>query len=92
MKEGNAAMADRGLEHEFDVLRNDLGTLKDDVAGIAKLLAKKGSAQLGGAVDTGKAKVQEGVGLLEDQIVVRPLTSLLVAFGLGVLLGKLTHR
>jgi ElaB/YqjD/DUF883 family membrane-anchored ribosome-binding protein len=92
MKEGNVAMADRSLDKEFDVLKNDLGTLKEDVATIAKLLARKGSAQFNEAVDNGKARVQAGVGVLEEQITERPLTSLLVAFGIGILLGKLTHR
>ncbi|WP_374649728.1 hypothetical protein [Dongia sp.] len=92
MREGNAAMADRGLDKEFDALKNDLGTLREDVATIARLLARKGSAQLNDAVGTGKAKVQEGVVMLEDQITARPLTSLLIAFGVGVLLGKLTQR
>ncbi|WP_303980813.1 hypothetical protein [Dongia mobilis] len=85
-------MADRSLEKEFDVLKNDLGSLKDDVATIAKLLAKKGSAQLSEAVDNGKARVQAGVGVLEDQVTARPLTSLLLAFGIGIMLGKITHR
>jgi ElaB/YqjD/DUF883 family membrane-anchored ribosome-binding protein len=92
MKEGNVAMADRSLEKEFDVLKNDLGTLKEDVSTIAKLLAKKGQSQLNEAVDTGKARVQAGVDVLEDQITARPLTSLLVAFGVGILLGKMTQR
>ena len=92
MKEGNFTMADRSLEKEFDVLKNDLGTLKDDVSNIAKLLAKKGSAQLNEAVDNGKARVQAGVNVLEDQVTARPLTSLLLAFGIGIMLGKITHR
>ncbi|MBI2255620.1 MAG: DUF883 domain-containing protein [Proteobacteria bacterium] len=85
-------MADRSLEKEFDVLKNDLGTLKEDVSTIAKLLAKKGQTQLNDAVDTGKARIGAGVDVLEDQITARPLTSLLVAFGIGILLGKLTQR
>lgn len=92
MREGSATMADRSLEKEFDVLKNDLGSLKDDVSNIAKSLARKGSAQLNDAVDGGKARLEAGVGVLEEQITARPLTSLLLAFGLGILLGKLTQR
>jgi ElaB/YqjD/DUF883 family membrane-anchored ribosome-binding protein len=92
MKEGNATMGDRSLDKEFDVLKNDLGTLKEDVANIAKLMAKKGSAQFDAAVDTGKARVQAGVGVLEEQVTERPLTSLLIAFGIGILLGKMTQH
>jgi ElaB/YqjD/DUF883 family membrane-anchored ribosome-binding protein len=92
MKEGTATMVDRSLDKEFDVLKNDLGTLKEDVANIAKLLARKGTAQLNDAVDGGKARVQAGVDVLEEQVTARPLTSLLVAFGIGILLGKVTQR
>jgi len=92
MKEGNAAMVDRSLDKEFDVLKNDLGTLKEDVSNIAKLLAKKGTAQFNDAVDGGKARVQAGVGVLEEQVTARPLTSLLLAFGIGIMLGKITQR
>lgn len=92
MKEGTATMVERSLDKEFDVLKNDLGTLKEDVSNIAKLLAKKGSAQLNDAVDQGKARVQAGVDVLEDQVTARPLTSLLLAFGIGIMLGKITQR
>lgn len=92
MKEGTATMADRSLDKEFDVLKNDLGTLKEDVANIAKLLARKGTAQFNDVVDNGKARVEAGVGVLEDQVTARPLTSLLLAFGIGILLGKITQR
>jgi ElaB/YqjD/DUF883 family membrane-anchored ribosome-binding protein len=92
MKEGTATMVDRSLDKEFDVLKNDLGTLKEDVANIAKLLARKGTAQLNEAVDGGKARVQAGVDVLEEQVTARPLTSLLVAFGIGIMLGKITQR
>lgn len=92
MKEGTTTMVDRSLDKEFDVLKNDLGTLKEDVANIAKLLARKGTAQLNEAVDGGKARVQAGVDVLEEQVTARPLTSLLVAFGIGIMLGKITQR
>lgn len=85
-------MADRSIEKEFDVLKNDLGTLKEDVANIAKLLARKGQAQFNDALDSSKARVQAGVEVLENQITARPLTSLLVAFGIGILLGKITQK
>ncbi len=85
-------MAERSLDKEFDVLKNDLGTLRDDVAGIARLLAKKGAAGVDSAVVNGRAKVEAGVGAVEGQVVAHPLTSLLVAFGAGILLGKISNR
>jgi ElaB/YqjD/DUF883 family membrane-anchored ribosome-binding protein len=92
MKEGNTTTGDRSLDKEFDVLKSDLGTLKADVAHIAKLMAQRGSKQFDAALDSSKARVQEGVGALEDHVVERPLTSLLIAFGIGILLGKMTQN
>jgi hypothetical protein len=85
-------MADRSLDKEFDVLKNDLGTLKDDVANISRLLAKKGAAGVDQALTNGKAKVEAGIGAVEGQVVAHPLSSLLVAFGAGILLAKLTNH
>lgn len=86
-------MAERSLDKEFDVLKNDLGALKDDLANISRQLAKKGAAEVDAALTNGKAKVEAGIGAVEGQVVAHPLSSLLVAFGAGILLAKLTaHR
>lgn len=86
-------MTDRTLDKEFDALKNDLGSLKDDVAKISRLLARKGAAEVDAALVNGKAKVEAGIGAVEGQVVAHPLSSLLIAFGAGILLSKLTsHR
>lgn len=84
-------MADRTLDKEFDALKNDLGTLRSDVASISRLLAEKGAAEVDAALVNGKAKMQAGIGAVEGQVVAHPLSSLLVAFGAGILLAKLTN-
>ena len=61
-------MAERSLDKEFDVLKNDLGTLKDDVANISRLLAKKGAAEVDAALANGKARVEAGLGAVEGQV------------------------
>lgn len=83
-------MADRVLDKELDTLKNDLGALRDDVASLSRLLAKKGSAEIDSALANGKAKVQAGIGAMEGQVAAHPLASLLVAFGAGILLARLT--
>jgi ElaB/YqjD/DUF883 family membrane-anchored ribosome-binding protein len=40
----------------------------------------------------GIAECREGVASLEHQIDERPFISVLVAFGIGVVIGKLTNR
>lgn len=85
-------MAERSLDKEFDVLKNDLGTLKDDVANISRLMAKKGAAEVDAALANGRARVEAGIGAVEGQVAAHPLSSLLMAFGAGILLAKLTNR
>jgi len=78
-------MAERSLEQEFDALRHDLESLKNTVT-------RKGVKAFDDAVHTAKAGGEQGVAALESHIVERPLTSLLIAFATGVLIGKLTDR
>lgn len=78
-------MAERSLEQEFDTLRHDLDSLK-------KTLTRKGMRAVDDAVSTARTSGEQGLAALEGHIVERPLTSLLVAFATGVLIGKLTDR
>lgn len=78
-------MADRSLEKEFDALKADLESLKST-------LTRKGLKALDSAVTSATENTQQGIQVLENQIAERPLTSLLVAFAAGVLIGKLTDR
>jgi len=92
-------MADRNLDKEFDALRADLASVKDDIAAIARAAGKKGgkaindqAARLGELADDALDYGREGVNVLEQRIVAQPLSSLLIAFGAGVLLSKLIGR
>lgn len=78
-------MAERSLDKEFDALREDLDSLK-------KTLARKGLKAIDNAVSSATETGQQGLAALENQIVERPLVSLLIAFAAGVLIGKLTDR
>ncbi len=89
-------MADRNLDKEFDALRADFGMLRDDIAALAKAAGKKGgkavneqAARLGELADDALDYGREGVNVLEQRIAAQPLSSLLIAFGAGVLLSKL---
>ena len=92
-------MAERNLDKEFDALRADLGTLKDDLAAIARAAGRKGgkaineqATRLGELADDALDYGRDGVNVLEQRIAAQPLSSLLIAFGVGVLLSKLVGR
>lgn len=96
-------MAERSLEKELDVLRADLSGLKDDISSLTRALSKRA----GKVAADGRAQAEDFVGTLADdimergeqglsearaQISERPLASLLVAFGAGIVLSKLIGR
>lgn len=92
-------MAERNLDKEFDALRADLSSVKDDIAAIARAAGRKGgravneqAARLGELADDALDYGRDGVNALEQRIAAQPLSSLLIAFGAGVLLSKLIGR
>lgn len=84
-------------------LRDDVAALTQT---IAALTAQQASRGLGAAHDAGekvaetvqrageelKRASSEGVATLEQKITERPLSAVLIALGVGLLLGKLTDR
>ncbi len=92
-------MAERSLEKELDTLRADLGAIKDDIANISRAVSRRagkaaanGRAQAEDLVADLTAKGEESLEVARGQIAERPLTSLLVAFGVGMVLSKLLDR
>jgi ElaB/YqjD/DUF883 family membrane-anchored ribosome-binding protein len=79
------AATERSLDQEFDALRKDLDSLKST-------LARKGMKAVDTAVSSARSQGEQGLAALESQIVDRPLTSVLIAFAAGVLIGKLTDN
>ncbi|MDB5366388.1 MAG: hypothetical protein JWM77_2315 [Rhodospirillales bacterium] len=93
----------RQFESEFDTVRDDLTKLSSDIANLAASL-KDGATdtareQLAAARDRFERLTEEARSRGEEQleglaatIEERPLTSVLIAFGVGVILGRLLDR
>lgn len=90
----------KDLGKDVDVLKEDISRLKDDLSSIAETLLEKGKAETGAVKDrlgervgdefqSARAMGMEKVESIEDQIREKPLMSLLIAFVLGLFLGKL---
>jgi ElaB/YqjD/DUF883 family membrane-anchored ribosome-binding protein len=79
------AAANRNLEEELDTLKAGLDTLRKDISSLASSFGDTATneASRGG---------REGVSAVEHQIEERPFISVLVAFGIGVVIGKLINR
>ena len=96
-------MSSHNVESEFDTLKDDLAKLRADVASLSATLRDITSDTVHEQVDvirgrinslTGSAKAegQQRLDELTEQIEERPLTSVLIAFGVGLLIGKLFDR
>ena len=96
-------MTSHDVEGEFGAVKDDLAKLRSDIANLSNALKELTSEtvherldSLRGGIDrlTDDAKQQsrEVLDDLTDRIEERPLTSVLIAFGVGILLGRLFDR
>jgi len=95
------------LREDIDRLRKDIGSLTETLGGAAadelrsvgrrgRAAAQRAGKQAADAADEAAEEIgkraRDGLAALEGGIEERPLTSVLLAFSLGVLLGKLVGR
>jgi ElaB/YqjD/DUF883 family membrane-anchored ribosome-binding protein len=96
-------MTTRNLESEFDTFKDDLNKLRSDISNLSAALRDTTSETVREQVDTIRNRVdqitrdarehgRQTLDDLTDRIEERPLTSVLIAFGVGVLLGRLLDR
>ncbi len=93
-------MADGELGHDVEKLKEDISVIRDDLTQITEKLFSKGKAESAQIKDKivsgigdefesvskkGKAKADD----LENKVKEKPLLSILIAFIVGLLLGKL---
>ena len=95
----NADAAKAELNQDFNALKNDLDALRSDIAKLSDTV--RGIA--GDGVQSATARVRETAGRVRDsgaamteefghRIEERPLLSVAVAFGVGMLIGRLLDR
>lgn len=92
-------MAENISAKETDALRADLETLRDDVSHLTETLKHMASARgneayerLRQTADQTRTRVRETASAAAHQVEERPLTSVLIAFGIGLLLGIVFDR
>jgi ElaB/YqjD/DUF883 family membrane-anchored ribosome-binding protein len=96
-------MTTRNIDGEFDTVKDDLTKLRNDIADLSAALKDVTSEavrdQIGVIRDridqlTGEAKVhgRQTLDTVTDHIEERPLASVLIAFGVGMLIGRLLDR
>lgn len=91
------------LRADLGKIRDDIAALTRTLGDTAAAEAKAGGARLNEAAHAAKERAQhfaesaraqgeEGIAALEQRIEQNPFTSVLVAFGVGLVIGKLLDR
>jgi len=94
---------DKRLDKDLEILKKDISKLREDLSGVAKSLLEKGKSETEAAkgrlsegvqneFQVARDKSKETVESLERQIKEKPMLSLIIAFILGLFLGKLFDR
>jgi ElaB/YqjD/DUF883 family membrane-anchored ribosome-binding protein len=96
-------MTSHDVEGEFGTVKDDLMKLRADIANLSAALKDLTSETVHDQIDSlkgridrlaGDAKVQgrQTLDNLADHIEERPVSSVLIAFGVGILIGRLFDR
>jgi len=96
-------MTSSNVESEFATLKDDLAKLRADVAALSAAVRDTASDTVQEQIDAIRDRIshlasdareesQQRLDDLAGQIEERPLTSVLLAFGVGLLIGKLFDR
>lgn len=80
------------LKAQVEALRADLAGISESLKNLGGDAASEGRERIRRAAEQARGKARDTIGALESEIEDRPLTSLLTAFGIGFVLGKLLDR
>jgi ElaB/YqjD/DUF883 family membrane-anchored ribosome-binding protein len=103
MSDYGATSESADLRNDFNRLRADLSTLTKTVSDISQRRAAAGAESVGWAGDYAAESLQAvaakagslrdaGLAATRDQVVGHPVSSMLIAFSVGLLAGKLADR
>jgi ElaB/YqjD/DUF883 family membrane-anchored ribosome-binding protein len=96
-------MTSHDIEGEFGAVKDDLAKLRADVANLSAALREMTSDTVHEQLDSMKGRIdrltrdakdqgRQTLDDLADRIEERPVSSVLIAFGVGILLGRLFDR
>ena len=96
-------MTSHDVEGEFSAVKDDLTKLRADIANLSAALRELSSDTVHEQIDSLKGRIdrlthdakdqgRQALDDLADHIEQRPVSSVLIAFGVGILLGRLFDR
>jgi ElaB/YqjD/DUF883 family membrane-anchored ribosome-binding protein len=94
-KEDEMADANKAAEElraDMDKLKSDMSALMDTIGKIAEESKKEGKRRVREAGEMAAVHAEESMHAVEAQIAERPFISVLAAFGVGMVIGRLLDR
>lgn len=85
-------MSDNELRSELAAMREDLALLKEDLKGFAGTLVDRSKEQAVAVGESITDNVEAGLETARDYVEERPLTMMVAALGIGLLIGRLTSN
>lgn len=82
----------RELQEQLNTLRNDFAEVTKTVREMSAARAQQGQERLRDTAQRTRAQARESLHTVQSEIEQRPYASMAVAFGAGLLLGKLFDR
>lgn len=80
------------LQEQMDALRKDFSDLTGTLKEMSASYAKDGQARVKDAAEEAQKQVKDSLGRAQSEVEQHPFSSMAVAFGIGLLLGKLLDR
>lgn len=88
MPDKSTASAD-ATKSELDSLRSDLARLKDDLRALGDNMVGRATVGARQAKDRAQERWEESVGSVENYVKDHPLSTVLIAFGAGLIVSRI---
>lgn len=80
------------LQEQLDTLRKDFADVTSTLKEMSSSYAKQGQARVKDAAGEAQKQVRDSLDRAQSEVEQRPFSSMAVAFGVGLLLGKILDR
>lgn len=80
------------LQEQVSALRKDFGDITETLKALTSEYAKEGQEKVKNGAEEAKKQAQQTITRAQQEVEARPYTSMAVAFGVGMVIGKLMDR
>lgn len=87
-----AATQEKSIEKELEALKADLTSVKNDLRDLVDGLVGRAKSETDDITQSARKNIRLGVTSVEESIEQNPFTTVLVALGVGMILGKVLSR